>query len=68
MDGNLLFLSFLFGMIGMGMLMYGKRSGQLVPLGSGLGLVVMPYFLPTLTLMLVVCAALTLLPFFLKDG
>jgi hypothetical protein len=55
-------------MIGMGMLMYGKRSGALVPLGSGLGLMVMPYFLPTATLMLVVCGALTLLPLILKNA
>ena len=32
MDGNLLMASLFFGAIGMGMLMYGKKAGRMVPL------------------------------------
>ena len=33
MDMNLVMISLVFGMIGMGMFMYGKKAGRMVPLG-----------------------------------
>jgi len=46
MDTTTLMLSLLFGMVGMGFLMYGKNAGQMVPIGAGLCLMICPYFLP----------------------
>ena len=68
MDLNSLMLSFLFGMVGMGMFMYGKKSGRLVPLGAGVGLMVVPYFIPNLIATVVVCAALMAAPWVVREA
>ena len=63
MDGNTLFVSFFFGLVGMGMLSYGKRMGNLVALAAGVGLVVVPYVSPGLGWTCAGCGLLTALPF-----
>jgi hypothetical protein len=68
MDFNGLMASFLFGIIGMGMFMYGKKAGRLVPLSAGLGLMVVPYFIPNLWVLLTVCGGLSALPFMVREG
>ena len=68
MDTNSLLLSFLFGTIGMGMFMYGKRAARLVPLGAGSALMLVPYFIPNLVLMAVVCCLLTATPWLLREA
>jgi len=68
MDTNSLLLSFLFGTIGMGMFMYGKKAGRMIPLGAGLALMLVPYFIPNLILMAVVCCLLTATPWFLREA
>ncbi|HZZ44665.1 MAG TPA: hypothetical protein VFE58_17145 [Tepidisphaeraceae bacterium] len=68
MDGNLLMLSFLFGMVGMGFFAYGKKSGRFVAMGVGAGLMVIPYFVTNLLLMVIVCAALMAVPLVVKEA
>jgi hypothetical protein len=67
MDTNNLMLSFLFGTIGMALLLYGKKAGQLVPVGVGLALMICPYFIPHAGVLLVVCLSLTAVPYFLRN-
>ena len=67
MDTTLLMLSLLFGSLGFGFFLYGKNTGRMVPLGAGAGLMVLPYALPTVTSMLVVCGIVSALPYFLRD-
>lgn len=67
MDTNSLMLSLLFGCIGMGMLMYGKKAGRMVPLGAGLALMVIPYFIPSAIAMTIVCSIITALPWFFRN-
>lgn len=67
MDGNALMLSLLFSSIGLGFFLYGKKAGRMVPLGSGLALMTLPYFIPNLLVQGAVCATLTVLPWFLRD-
>jgi hypothetical protein len=67
MDYYPLMASFLFGMIGMGMFMYGKRASRLIPLGAGVALMVVPYFLSNLIVLLVVCTGLTAAPFVVRE-
>ena len=67
MDTDLLMASMLFGMIGMGMCVYGKKAGRLVPLGVGVGLMVVPYFIPNVIAMLVVCSVLTAVPWVVRE-
>jgi hypothetical protein len=68
MDGNLLMASMLFGSIGLGMLMYGKKAGRPVPLIAGLALLTIPYFIPNLLILAIVCSVLTALPWVLRGA
>ena len=68
MDTTSLMLSLLFGTIGMGMFMYGKKAGRMVPLGAGLALMVVPYCVPNPIAPLIFCCALTVLPWFLRNA
>ena len=68
MDTNLLLVSFLFGIVGMGMFGYGKKAGRMVPLLAGVALMAVPYFIPNLILLLVVCTIITALPWFLRHS
>ncbi|HXE55811.1 MAG TPA: hypothetical protein VN541_22495 [Tepidisphaeraceae bacterium] len=62
-----LMLSILFGMIGMGYLMYGKKMGEFVPLGVGAGLLVAPYLVANSIVLVVVCVVLMAAPFILRQ-
>lgn len=68
MDTTNLTLSLLFGMVGTGMVIFGRKAGRLVPLGAGLGLLVIPYFIPNAIAMISVCVALCAVPFVVRDG
>src|SRR2546421_12176132 len=50
LNENHLWVSLVFGAIGAGMFLYGKKAGRMVPLGAGLGVVVGPYFFPDVSL------------------
>ena len=67
MDLNVLMASLLFGTIGMGMFVYGKKSARLIPLGAGLALMIVPYFLSNLIVLLVVCGGLSALPLVMRE-
>ena len=68
MDSSSLMLSLLFGSIGMGMLMYGKKAGRMVPLGAGLALMVLPYCIPNVMALLIVCCVITAVPWLLRNA
>lgn len=59
-------LGVLFGSIGMGYFIYGKKQGAIVPLISGIGLMVYPYFVTNLYLFLLAGCALMVLPYFVR--
>jgi len=67
MDSSaILVWSVLFGGIGIGYFMYGKRQSAVVPLYTGLALFVFPYFMTSVTMMLIVGVILILIPYFIK--
>ncbi|HEY7119302.1 MAG TPA: hypothetical protein VH475_22115 [Tepidisphaeraceae bacterium] len=68
MNPNSLMLSFLFGTIGLGFFQYGRKAGRVVPLGAGLGLIILPYFITNLIAMSLVCAALMAMPWVLRHA
>lgn len=68
MDMNLLMVSFVFGMVGMAMCMYGRKAARPVPLVIGLALMVVPYFIPNIMILLIVCCALTALPLLVRTA
>jgi len=67
MDINLILASIVFGMVGMAMFMYGKNTQRMVPLGAGLGLMVVPYFIPNLIALIVVCILLMASPWVVRE-
>ena len=67
MDGYDLFVSLLFGMVGMGMFMYGRKAGRMVPLVAGGLLMVVPYFLPNLIAQTLVCSILAAAPWVIRE-
>lgn len=67
MDPLLLTASLFFGTVGTAMLVFGKRSGRLVPIGSGLALMVLPYVLPGIVALTIVSSLVASLPFFIRE-
>ena len=56
----------LFGSVGLGYFIYGKRQGRVVPLLSGLCLMVCPYFVPGAVLLVLLCTVFMALPYFIR--
>ncbi len=56
----------LFGSIGMGFFVYGKKQHAVVPLVCGLVLMVFPYFVSNLFILVVVGIALMAVPYFFR--
>jgi len=54
----------LFGAIGLGYFIYGKRQSALLPLLCGIGLMVFPYFVSGTLWMLLIGAALMAAPWY----
>ena len=67
MDGYSLAVSFLFGLIGTGMFIYGRKAGRLVPLIAGVLLMVVPYFIPNWIAQAVVCSILAAVPWVMRE-
>ena len=68
MDTTSLMLSMLYGTVGLGFLMYGKKAARLVPMLSGAALMICPYFIANNGIMTLVCFAIAALPFLLRDA
>jgi len=56
----------LFGSIGMGFLVYGKRQKAPVPLLCGIGLIAFPYFVSNGWVMVLVGVGLMAVPYFVR--
>jgi hypothetical protein len=62
LDPTSLLLSLIFGSIGVGYFIYGKKQGSPLILIVGLGLMVFPYFISNLYALVIVGIALTSVP------
>jgi hypothetical protein len=56
----------LFGSIGIGYFIYGKRQRRVVPLVCGLALMIFPYFVSGTMLVVVVGIVLIAIPYFVR--
>jgi hypothetical protein len=56
----------LFGSIGMGFFVYGKRQAAPVPLACGIALMVFPYFVSSNWAMVLIGAVLMAVPYFVR--
>lgn len=61
-----LMLGVLFGSIGLGLFIYGRKQKKAVSLGCGIGLMVCPYFISNVYLLLLAGVVMTALPFVMK--
>jgi len=56
----------LFGSIGLGFLIYGRRQRAVVPLVCGLALMIFPYFVSNTILLITIGVVLIALPYFFR--
>ena len=56
----------LFGSVGMGYFVYGKKQGRGIALASGFALMLFPYFFTSWYALVVIGAVLMPLPFFMR--
>ncbi len=66
MDTNQILLSVLWGAIGMGYFVYGKKQQRFVPLVSGIALMGFPYFVENWIASVAIGVVLTVLPFVIR--
>ncbi|MBI1337978.1 MAG: hypothetical protein GC164_13605 [Phycisphaera sp.] len=66
MDMSLLLWGLVFGSVGMGLFMYGKKQGAPAPLVCGLALMAIPYFITNTILLVATGGALVAVPYFLR--
>ena len=66
MNTSSLLWGLLFGSIGLGFLIYGRKQRAVVPLICGLGLMVFPYFVSNTILLVAIGAVLIAIPYFVR--
>jgi hypothetical protein len=67
MDGTAVLLwGMLFGAIGFGYFLYGKKQKAIIPLGVGIVLCVVPYFIANVYALVIVGVILMAIPFFVR--
>jgi hypothetical protein len=66
MNASTLFWGIVFGSIGLAFFVYGKKQKAIVPLFSGIGLMVVPYIISNMYFLVLSGIVLTALPFILK--
>ena len=65
-DPSTLMWGILFGSIGLGLFVYGKKQRAVVPLLCGIGLMVFPYFISNPYVLVLSGAVLVAVPFVIK--
>ena len=66
MDSQSLIWGVIFGSIGLGYFVYGKKQRSVVPLVCGLGLMVFPYFVSNTVVLVIVGLLLSAIPYFVR--
>jgi predicted membrane protein len=66
MDTSSLLWGLLFGSIGLGFLIYGRKQRAVVPLICGLALMIFPYFVSNTILLIAIGIVLIVIPYFVR--
>jgi len=66
LDTSSLLWSLLFGSIGLGFFVYGRRQKKVVPLVSGLALMIFPYFVSNTIVLVTLGIVLIAIPYFVR--
>jgi predicted membrane protein len=65
-DTSLLIWGMVFGSIGLGFFIYGKKQKAIVPLMVGIALFIFPYFISDVYILVFTGSVLTVLPYFVR--
>jgi len=65
-DSQSIIWGVIFGSIGLGYFVYGKKQSSLVPLVCGLGLMAFPYFVSNTVVLVIVGVLLSAIPYFIR--
>ena len=65
-DTSLLVWGMLFGSIGLGYLAYGKKQRAVVPLVTGVALLIFPYFISNVFVLVTAGIAIMAVPYFIR--
>ncbi len=63
---SLLIWGMLFGAVGLGFFIYGKKQRSLVPLLTGIALFLFPYFIPNVYILVIVGVILVAIPYIVR--
>jgi hypothetical protein len=66
LSASLLLWGVLFGAIGFGYFLYGRKQKAIVPLVCGIALMAFPYFIANVFLLVLIGVALTAVPYFYR--
>jgi len=66
MNSSTLLWGVIFGSLGLGFFVYGKKQKAIIPLLSGIGLMVFPYLISNLYILIFLGIVLVVLPLFIK--
>jgi hypothetical protein len=66
LDTSSLLWGLLFGSVGLGFLIYGRKQRAVVPLVCGLALMIFPYFVSNTILLIAIGIALIVIPYFVR--
>jgi hypothetical protein len=66
LDTSSLLWGLLFGSIGLGFLIYGRKQKAVVPLVCGLALMIFPYFVSSTILLITIGIVLIAVPYFVR--
>ena len=66
MNVSFLFTAMIFGVVGLGYFVYGRKQHQIVPLLSGISLNLIPFFLTNIYLLVTAGIILAVLPYFIR--
>ena len=65
-DISTLIWGIIFGSVGLGFFVYGKKQKAIIPILSGIGLMVFPYFISNVYIMVLSGIVLIALPYFVR--
>ena len=68
LDPTYLTFSLLFGALGMGLFLFGKKAQRMPHLVAGVALMTCPYFITNIIAMASVCIVLAIIPFFMPQS
>jgi len=66
LNASVLFWNIVFGSVGFGFFIYGKKQGRAVPMVCGLALMIFPYFVSNLIIVVVIGFALIAFTYFVR--